>query len=240
MEDKILNRVKKMLAIAECSGATEAERDTALKMAYKVLAAHNLSMVDLDAHVNQEQDPRAMHDNEGYSMIWAKHIYNDIAGLFFCKYFGGRKVNAYKCVHHFVGRQSNATTAMHMAQFIVDSLVKECRKVYGHALVPEARAFALGASSKLRERIAIIKKQQQEESESTATGTALVLVNLYESEKDANALTIAELGIKLSKGAKGKSSVNSDAYGAGKEYGAKISLAPQVGGNKSSTKKIGT
>jgi len=228
IENKVLSRVKKMLAIAECSGATEAERDTALKMAYNVLAKHNLTMVDLDVHVANQQDPRAMHIEVGHSDIWAKSIYHSVASLFFCKYFSGQKVNAWKMKLHFVGRESNATTAMHMSTFIVESLIKESRKRFGHNKNPEARAFNLGAAHKLSERIREIKQAQAAEAQAEVKGRDLVLVNLYDSEARANALVISELGFNLKPSAKGKQTVRADAYEAGKEFGAGIGLAPQV------------
>lgn len=239
MEDKILNRVKKMMAIAECSGATEAERDTALKMAYKILAAHNLSMVDLDAHVANQSDPRAMHDQVGYGMPWAKEIYHAIAGLFFCKYFGGKKINAWKITVHFVGRESNATTAMHMSQFIIESLIKESRKRYKEDSCPEARSFALGAASKLRERIRIIKQDQQKAEQSEVKGRDLVLANLYEVEASANALVLKDNGITLRPANQGKKTVRGNAYEDGKEFGAGIGLSLQVGATNRNLKRIG-
>jgi len=38
IENKVLERVKKMIALGNDSAATEAERETALRMAYNLLA----------------------------------------------------------------------------------------------------------------------------------------------------------------------------------------------------------
>lgn len=43
----ILEKVKKLLALAGNAGATEGERDNALRMAHGLLAKHNLDMADL-------------------------------------------------------------------------------------------------------------------------------------------------------------------------------------------------
>jgi hypothetical protein len=47
----ILEKVKKLLALANDKGATEGERDNALRMAHGMLAKHNLDMSDLHRHV---------------------------------------------------------------------------------------------------------------------------------------------------------------------------------------------
>ena len=48
--EKILDKVKKLLAVANNEAATEGERDNALRMAHNMLAKHNLAMADLDEH----------------------------------------------------------------------------------------------------------------------------------------------------------------------------------------------
>lgn len=233
-EEKILSRVRKMMAIANDAAATEGERDNALRMAYKLLAKHNLTMVDVEIHADAQDDKREIYETVTRSQLWARHVCNIVAGLFFCQYFSGRKINADKCVHHFVGKESNATTAMLLSDYIVQSLVKESRQRYKNDLTPEARSFCLGAVNKLRERVKELKAQQEEEIKvENPTGTSLVLANLYQRESDANALVVSEsqYNIKVSRG--GKSTVKSDAYSAGKEYGKTISLAPQVKSNNS-------
>lgn len=233
-EEKILSRVRKMMAIANDTAATEGERDNALRMAYNLLAKYNLTMVDVEIHADKDADKREIYETVTRSQLWARHVCHIVAELFFCKYFSGRKINADKCVHHFVGKESNATTAMLMSEYIVQSLVKESRKLYKNDLTPEARSFCLGAVNKLRERVRELKEQQQAEMEqSSATGTSLVLASLYKREEDANALVVSGTGVTLKTSRGGKSTVKSTAYAAGKEYGSSISLAPQIGAKTS-------
>ena len=233
-EEKILSRVRKMMAIANDAAATEGERDNALRMAYNVLAKYNLTMVDVEIQADKDNEQREIYETVTRSHLWARHVCHIVAELFFCKYFSGRKINADKCVHHFVGKESNATTAMLMSEYIVQSLVKESRKLYKNDLTPEARSFCLGAVFKLRERVRELKDQQQTEMEKeSATGTSLVLASLYKREEDANALVVSGTGVTLKKSRGGKSTVKSTAYAAGKEYGSSISLAPQIGAKSS-------
>ena len=63
----ILDRVKKMLAIANDSAASEGECDNALRMAHNTLAKHNLDMADLNAHCQMEG--REDYMNPTYGML---------------------------------------------------------------------------------------------------------------------------------------------------------------------------
>ena len=47
--EKIMARVKKMLTLAYDKGATEGERDNALRMAHKYLAKYNLDIAEVEA-----------------------------------------------------------------------------------------------------------------------------------------------------------------------------------------------
>lgn len=232
-EEKILTKVRKMMAIANDSAATEGERDNALRMSYKLLAKYNLTMVDVEIHATKDEDKRKIYETITRSQIWAKHVCHIVAELFFCQYFSGSRINADKWVHHFVGKESNATTAMLMSEYIIQSLVKESRSRYKNDLTPEARSFCLGAVVKLRERVRELKEQQKSEMEVESTGTALVLADLYARESVENALVVKNQGIVTSIGRAGKSTVKSSAYASGKEYGKTISLAPQVTSNSS-------
>jgi len=58
IENKVLERVKKMIALGNDAAATEAERETALRMAYNLLAKYNLSMSDLPEDESHEARER--------------------------------------------------------------------------------------------------------------------------------------------------------------------------------------
>jgi len=45
MNSKIIEKIQKLLALGSCTGATDGERDNALRMAHGLLLKHNLSMV---------------------------------------------------------------------------------------------------------------------------------------------------------------------------------------------------
>lgn len=241
MKEKVLERVRKMLAIANDAAASEHERDTALQMALKTLAHHNLAMVDVESHTREKDDPRDEFRQQGYSMPWARHVNNMVAGMFFCSYFFGGKINGTQCWHYFVGRESNATTAMLMSTYVVTSILKECRKRFGGSITsPESRSFATGAMNRLGTRIRQIIENQKKESASTKTGsgTEIVLADIYKREGLANEEFIQSSGrdIKIRKSR--ETDVVGSAYRAGKEFGDNINLSPQISNSSKSSKLL--
>lgn len=225
-EDRIIDRIKKMLTLANDQAATEGERDNALRMAYATMAKHNIDMGRVESHGAEK---RMNFDNAGWSMIWACHIHNIIADLFFCKYYRGRKINGTKLEHHFVGKESNAVTAAYMATFVVTSILKEGRSNGWHNLSSEMRSFGLGAVNKLAERVREIKRSEEQKQESSSAGTALVLASVYKTERDANlAFLKDECGINLKPGGRGRGASNEQAFRQGQDFGGRINLNAQV------------
>ena len=228
-ENKILARVKKMLALGNDAGATEAERDTAMKMAYNLLAKYNLSIADLPADQNDEA-------RELLSVVisadkWARSLAHAVAKLFFCKYWFSRTGTAGKDSHQFVGRQSNTLTAMHMTEYLIKSIKKEATRRFASPTSPDGRSFCVGAVDTIYDRVIILlQKGIQEEAPvpepqpkhsadgddaqapivlalgtsaapaAEGTSHALALTKLHEAEKEANN-TYAEkvLGVETKK-----------------------------------------
>lgn len=222
MTDKIIDRIKKMLALANDLAATEGERDNALRMAYATMAKHNIDMATVDAKGREEE--RINFPNQSFSWVWAKQINHIIGDLFFCKCYYHEKINGTQVVYHFIGKESNAMTAAVMADYIVKSILKQARKMYKDNTCPETRSFAVGATHALHDRVAEIKASQAQTSEQATPGTALVLASLYDTEQSANALMMP--GVKHMKARVAK--VRFDAYGAGHEFGKNINLSSQI------------
>jgi hypothetical protein len=127
-----------------------------------------------------------------------------------------------------------------MAEFVVKSICREGARLYGSAIAPEARCFALGVLAKLKERIAEIKASLNTEiDKDNKVGTALALINLNKAEQEANSRWLAEQGVRLkTKASHTKGVTDSAAYGAGKDFGARVSLSPQVGATRNTNKAI--
>ncbi|MDD5323648.1 MAG: DUF2786 domain-containing protein [Methylococcales bacterium] len=219
----ILEKVKKLLALANDAGASEGERDNALRMAHGLLAKHNLDMADLQKHLQQEG--REDYCNETFGMVWCRRVSAAVAKLFFCKYYYGRKINGTKIKHHFVGKASNAATAALMAEYIISSILSECRKRWKHNLAPESRSFALGAARVINERVDVMIAEAKPEG---SASTSLIVQNLYKTEAEANEEFIKAAGTSLTSTKVRQTSFIGSAYAAGKAHGQTIGLNTQV------------
>jgi hypothetical protein len=202
-------------------------------MSYKLLATHNITMMQVEAHGGTAPEEERKQEQAAFVIYpWARSIASVVADLFFCKYYFRRPATGKQGTHTFLGRASNASTAAYIADYAVRSTLKEAARLYGSAIAPAARDFAVGVVRQLAERVAALKKQDADtEDGHTQTGTALMLVNLRESEMVANNAWLDAIGKKLvHKTSVTKSVTNSDAYYAGKAFGKTVSLASQIGG----------
>jgi len=233
-KDKVLERVRKMLRLAaEDSGATEGERDNALRAAHATLAKYNLQMSDAaESSVTDEQrtgDPlfsRSTHP-------WERRVAQSIGKLFFCHYFyilrkGGG------CEHYFVGKGSNVYTAQELYKYVATSINKEAqrkaREMTGNSSGTYWRSFCKGAADRIYFRCEDIRKEPQQDVK--GTGTSLVLASLYESEREANLKFINDqLGLKLRSGRSREKFGDAHARREGETYGSKVSLNNQIGGS---------
>jgi hypothetical protein len=233
-EEKILNRIKKMLALANDLAATEGERDNALRMAYNLMAKHNLDMATVEAHGKKNDESRIDFANVCWSWTWARQTTAIVAELFFCKYYYFEKINGTQITHHFVGRESNAMTAAVMADWIVNSILKEARGLYKSNTSPATRSFCTGAAHALARRAAQIKAAKSQEFAATP-GTSLVLASMYDTEAAANELMMPD-DLKTVKPRTAR--VQGHAYHAGQEFGDKINLSAQVADQTKAAAKL--
>lgn len=223
-EDKIVGRIKKMLALANDLAATEGERDNALRMAYNTMAKYNIDIATVEQSGSKNDEARIDFPKVSWSWAWARQVNVIIADLFFCKYYYFEKVNGTQITHHFVGRESNAMTAAVMADYIVNSILKEGRSIYKSNTSAPMRSFAVGAAHALGFRVAQIKRAKAQEFAATP-GTSIVLASLYDTEAAANELCLPE---NLHHVKARATRVQGDAYGKGREYGSNINLDLQV------------
>lgn len=241
---KVLEKVRKLLAMANHENANETERETAMRQAHALLTKHGLDLAHVENHVREKMDPRGEFKHEDWSIPWTRSVRAAIAKLFMCKYFYGERINATRQYHYFVGRESNATTAEYMSVFVVGSILKEGRRRYGQNLCKETRAFGEGAAARLHQRVdqmitdKVVEMRhtsRQEREQANHTGQVvprigeckgLALITLREQEELGNDDFVKDWDVKKSRPRTG--SVDRDAYNAGKEHANSIGLNVQV------------
>lgn len=229
--DRVTDKIRKLLAMANDQRGNDQERETALRQAHALLVKHNMDVADI-GDTNAPQEVREQHQVRLSVYPWARGIAHSIAELFFCSYFFQR--GAGKSAHHsFVGKQSNALTAAGMAEYVVNSVFKELRQRFGSDTAPEARSFAMGVDSMVRQRCREMRQQAEREN-TGSTGRALALVNVYKAEDAANKAWIAANVGGLKAGKDLTKRVQGAAYYEGREHGKSINLARQLGTSASS------
>lgn len=231
---KILGRIRKMLALANNEGASEGERDNALRMAHATLAKYNLDMAEVESSGKPQQEARAIVKKQYYGRPWARIASQAIADMCFCFYLITPAKRANQCVNWFIGRESNATSAAELAEWVVNSIWREAAKRanalgYGNEY---ARNFATAATTTVAARCAALKKAATSTSTEGAPGTALVLASHYQLElqKNREHLEASKITVNTMK-TRMKDLRNSHALNAGTEYGKSINLNRQVTGD---------
>jgi hypothetical protein len=223
VEDKVLERIKKMIALGNDSAATEGERETALRMAYNLLAKHNLSISDLPG--DQSNEVRERQDIVISADKWARSLAHAVAKLFFCKYFYSSTGTSGKDKHCFVGRQSNVITARYMSEYLIKSVKREATARYKSPTSPHGRSFCVGTVDSVRKRV---EQMLQQDTESTP-GTALVLVGVHKREAAANDKWLEQAGLALTTSkSRADNSLRAGAFHDGRDYGKTVSLNQQV------------
>ena len=233
IENKVLERVKKMIALGNDAAATEGERETALRMAYNLLAKYNLSISDLPS--DQDNEARERQDVVISADRWARSLAQAVAKLFFCKYFYSSTGTSGKDKHCFVGRQSNVITARYMSEFLIKSVKREATGRYKSPTSPQGRSFCVGTVDSIRKRV---EEMIKTDTESTP-GTALVLASLHKREADANSKWLEQAGLSLTTSkARADNSLRASAFYDGREYGKTVSLNQQVKNSASDFKRL--
>lgn len=239
-QERVLSRVRKMIRLANDAGASEGERDNALRMAHATLAKYNLdfSQVEVDKGDNKREEkpdePRERQQEAFLGKPWALQISAAVAKLFFCSYYytnmrGQTGQNA-KAYHVFIGRHSNAITAREMARFLVEAVHREAQRYQrtAYATYKEYRAFAQAAASRIRERCHAIREDAEKPVTQGAPGTALVLASVYATEDAANRKYLEVLGIRLGKARSTTYAPGDEARAAGRAFGSSVNLTTQV------------
>lgn len=229
-QEKVLARVRKMLKLANDAGATEGERENALRMAHATLAKYNLEL----SEAPEVKDDRGQLIVSFYGRPWARATASAVGRLFFCRYVYIPNGDAKKVKHVFIGRQANAATASEMAAYVVGSINKEARRRQRELSQGNEwyRSFAWGAAQKICERVdELIKSSQNERS----PGKSLVLASVYQTEQVKNDELLSQLHPRLNRGTAGKKTILGAAASQGRQYGETVNLNRQVGGGSSRT-----
>lgn len=210
----IIDRVRKLLALAERKQGNEAEAAAAAAKAQELLALYNLSMstVEQSPQDGKREDARV----RGGMYHYERDLWRAVAELNFCFYFHSWRwrtqstkygpVQRRQFMHRVVGRQVNSQSTIAMSGYLQQTIERLCRERLATSHAPGdinsqyfsswAVAFREGAAErvmeKLRDRRRDLEQKQAAEAKARAaragasTATALTLQGLAEQEADAN------------------------------------------------------
>ena len=225
----LLARIKKLMALTEDRGATEAEAQAAATMASALLAEHNLSAGDISLGDAVEPIVDAW-DTEHVDRMWAWQLSSSVAALNLCRLFrSGRRGNLGA---RFVGTKVNVTASMDMARYLVRTVdrlaAKERPPEDSWSSVKRYRAaWRLGCSTRLCHRLMALKAERERGPTATQGTTLPALASLYSREKERIAAHMAGESVRTMKSR--RNPVDAAGYRAGAAAAAGIALHGEIG-----------
>lgn len=234
---KVIDRIKKLLAMTGNAGASEAEAAFAAERAQEMIAEHNIAQAELGA---TGADKIGM----AYGLVtnsrpWRRTIAIPLAELYFCKYaFAYQRdwgKSSGKDTHIFCGTTDNTTVANMMFTYLcltVDRLAsKGLRSVPTHQRKGYKTSFKAACAYRLATRLYDKRKKSEEAPTVTQTGTTLpALASLYKRQL----AKVEDYMADKTKPARKSSSkpTNARGYHDGRAAGDTIELDQQVGPSK--------
>jgi hypothetical protein len=199
-DEKIKAVLRKIEALLNTNGCTEAEAQARTAKAQELLEAYNLDMAEIGASGKGAQ--RSDTKRSGGLYGWQRKLWKAVAELNFCYYFsikGLARGSVYE--HRLVGFHANVVSTEMMAKYLqetVERLAQKWAKENGYksVFVREAIAVREGMTARLSERLqerrneqirkAEEAKRDRERNATASTSNALTIVDIVSSEADFN------------------------------------------------------
>lgn len=182
MEERIVERLRKVLALTQ--SPVEGEAQAAAAMLAKLLTDHNLSMADLEKRGAGRPGIREEgHDLGKAAFTWKLDLAEAIAEHYYCASLVDRKTKTVA----FVGRPDNVESLQMLYAWLIDQIrriaseerVKHIEQTSEHIDPLRWQVnFGIGAVSRLAVRLQEKREEEEQRQRETAVGeqvTALVL-----------------------------------------------------------------
>jgi hypothetical protein len=250
-QDKILDRVRKLLELAKSDNVNEA--GNAAKQAQILMSRHAITeaMVDVEAdddEAMEEIETGLLHREGRQLATWKGRL-----GMVMCE------VNQCKCYRNgpslrIIGRPSDATTVRYLFSYVAREIERLCAQeadLRGNPGRTWRNNFRLGATEEVNRRLReahkearAAMKQEAQDGDTLGNGVALVRVNSALAKLDARQEAAEDYGkrvLKLRKGSGSHSRYDSDGRAAGKRAGASIDLGgARAGLGSGERRKLGS
>ena len=226
---RILDKVKKLLNLAEDKGASEGEVDNAMRMAHALLVKHNLSMADID---ELDKDDFLEQDVVFKNRPWVRRTVSSICKLYFCEYMVHMFDKRHRTRHTVIGRESNVVTAKCIAEFVVRNIAlsaKKARKLENKDSRFE-RSFCEGASIRVVYRVFEILEASKQDKE---PGKGLMVIDAYQAAVAENNEYMQQNHNTREIMSRSKNDQDKRGLEQGDEHGKRINLNTQLNTSKS-------
>ncbi len=246
-KDKIIEKIKKMLALSK--SANEHEAALAASKAKEMLDNHNLEMAEideadievdkysiLDDRYNKNETEREEHREKGHNWpVWKRRLVGAIANNMDLGFYIGVTYKKSYTKMMLVGTKTDVQVAEYLLIYLVRQIKTLTRKYakdsgINNRLEYYKNSYRLGIIRTLENRFIEMKHTSHIKMESTSTGKDLVVVKNGAIEKELSKLDFSKFRSR-------SSIINTDAYGKGQSDGKDISIRMGVN-SANQTKEI--
>ena len=237
MQNKIIEKIQKLLALSQSPNAEEAA--SAAAMAAKLMAQYELEEADIrvaTGGVNEDPiDDSLLEDLFGKNIIkWKDFLLVGLVKAFHCHgYFTTNKATG-NVAYRIIGRKSNVQTVNYMFKYLVNEVTNMANKAWleysaFHTTPVHGKtwktSFLIGTSLTIQKRLfEMVANEANQQNSSNERALAIVQKDRQEVD-DFYAKIRAGLCLK---NIKTKTTVMNQAYNQGKEAGKGVNL----GGNQ--------
>lgn len=260
MQEKVLDKIRKLVTLANDGAATEHEAARAMERVHAILAKHNLTMDDVVEHSEaQTRDEMGTVTTDSmsqrYNDPFRRILLAAVADLYFCKYLyqkvpmEGKRSNRMQegVKHMFIGKAHNAAVARMMGEYLIQTVVRLAHEnAKEHSFVTSSkrwayiRSFCNGATNRLVERMKEQKRAAQHgEVHDTEGNTLPVLASMYDHEMSLAQQYMQETFGKIRRTSTRMTIKDQGAFKDGQTAGDSISLSAQMGAQSSNRKRVG-
>lgn len=243
-QDKIIDKIRKLLALAE-RGGTEAEAELAMAKVQELLTEHNL---EIDAVRGKEEVTMTREYKEyAWNQSWIREVYSGVSRLYFCKfYYTPNGTTNQWC--YLIGEPVNIQTAQYVIDVVIatgqrlakqhatqarEEFLEWCteneRKDATGVAISASNNFKKGFATRINQRCWELRSKAMQKKDTTrAPGNQLVVADFYKKNEIAIAGYMDQIGLKLGRGAGMGGATNNSSFDAGGRAANSVNL--QAGG----------
>lgn len=217
IRNKVLDRARKLYALAQDGAATQGEVTNAMAALKRLMDAHDVNEAEIadavrepDAAISQRESNLK---DKGWG-IWREYLAGGVAAVCNCRVCYRRYDTGKKAV--FYGFESCVAVATELFALLVETVKTMARATYGPGWRTSHQSYAAGFGLGVRAQADALRQEREREAKGS---TALVLI-----KKDELVTTWASEHLSLRKARRHSPQFNADAVNKGLADGRRVSV----------------